>query len=55
MSRSSGLHAIQSFTPLPAGTVGFAFTDTAGSTVRWERDRAVMEASVARHEALLTS
>ncbi|HEY1656214.1 MAG TPA: adenylate/guanylate cyclase domain-containing protein, partial [Candidatus Tumulicola sp.] len=39
--------------PLPSGTVTFAFTDIEGSTARWERDRAAMEAAVARHDVLL--
>jgi class 3 adenylate cyclase len=39
--------------PLPTGAVTFAFTDIEGSTVRWERDRAAMQAAVRRHDAIL--
>src|SRR5262245_45620475 len=38
---------------LPSGTVTFLFTDIAGSTERWERDRVAMAAAVQRHLALL--
>ena len=38
---------------LPSGTVTFLFTDIEGSTERWERDRAVMAASVARYLVLI--
>jgi predicted ATPase/class 3 adenylate cyclase len=38
---------------LPSGTVTFAFTDIEGSTPRWDRDRAAMEAAVRRHDALM--
>jgi predicted ATPase/class 3 adenylate cyclase len=38
---------------LPSGTVTFLFTDIAGSTALWERDRQAMAAAVARHIALL--
>jgi predicted ATPase/class 3 adenylate cyclase len=38
---------------LPSGTVTFLFTDIAGSTERWERDRFAMAEAVARHLALL--
>lgn len=32
-------------TPLPTGTVTILFTDIAGSTARWEADRAAMAAA----------
>jgi class 3 adenylate cyclase len=38
---------------LPSGTVTFVFTDIEGSTQRWERDRAAMQAAVRRHDALM--
>jgi predicted ATPase/class 3 adenylate cyclase len=38
---------------LPSGTVTFAFTDIEGSTRRWERDRAAMQAAVRRHDELM--
>jgi predicted ATPase/class 3 adenylate cyclase len=38
---------------LPSGTVAFLFTDIAGSTALWERERQAMTAVVARHMALL--
>ena len=38
---------------LPSGTVTFAFTDIEGSTQRWERDGAAMQAAVRRHDALI--
>ena len=37
----------------PTGTVTFAFTDIEGSTQRWDRDRAVMQDAVRRHDALM--
>lgn len=37
----------------PSGTVTFAFTDIVGSTQRWERDRAAMEAALQRHDAIV--
>jgi predicted ATPase/class 3 adenylate cyclase len=37
----------------PGGTVTFLFSDIEGSTVRWERDSAAMEAALARHDALV--
>src|SRR5688500_951845 len=40
---------------LPRGTVTFLFTDIAGSTVLWERDRAAMRAAVDRQLAILQS
>ncbi|MCC7019652.1 MAG: hypothetical protein IT332_07850 [Ardenticatenales bacterium] len=39
--------------PLPTGTVTFLFTDIAGSTALWERDRDAMQAALAQHDALL--
>ena len=39
--------------PLPSGTVSFAFTDIEGSTARWERDRAAMQAAVRRHDEVM--
>jgi class 3 adenylate cyclase len=38
---------------LPSGTVTFLFTDIAGSTALWERDRQVMAQAVDRHLHLL--
>lgn len=38
---------------LPSGTVTFLFTDIEGSTKRWERNRAAMQAAVHRHESLI--
>ncbi len=38
---------------LPTGTVTFLFTDIAGSTALWERDREAMQAALAQHDALL--
>jgi class 3 adenylate cyclase len=40
---------------LPRGTVTFLFTDIAGSTALWERDRAAMREAVARQLATLHS
>jgi class 3 adenylate cyclase len=37
----------------PSGTVTFLFTDIAGSTALWERDRVAMRAAVERHLELL--
>jgi len=37
----------------PTGTVTFLFTDIAGSTALWERDRDAMQAALAKHDALL--
>ncbi|MBK6767679.1 MAG: hypothetical protein IPG72_01325 [Ardenticatenales bacterium] len=39
--------------PLPTGTVTFLFTDIAGSTALWERDRDAMQTALAQHDALL--
>lgn len=39
---------------LPTGTVTFLFTDIEGSTERWERDRAAMQAALDRHNAILS-
>jgi class 3 adenylate cyclase len=36
-----------------SGTITFAFTDIEGSTQRWDRNRAAMEAAVRRHDALM--
>ena len=38
---------------LPSGTVTLLFTDIQGSTALWERDRAVMQTALARHDALV--
>ena len=38
---------------LPSGTVTFAFTDVAGSTERWDRDRAAMQDALRRHDAIV--
>ena len=38
---------------IPSGTITFAFTDIEGSTQRWDRDRAAMEAAVRRHDVLM--
>ena len=38
---------------LPTGTVTFVFTDIEGSTERWERDRAAMQAAVRRHDEVM--
>jgi predicted ATPase/class 3 adenylate cyclase len=40
---------------LPSGTVTFLFTDIAGSTALWERDRAAMREAVDRQLAILQS
>jgi class 3 adenylate cyclase len=40
---------------LPSGTVTFLFTDIAGSTALWERDRAAMRQAVDRQLAILQS
>src|ERR1700729_3585935 len=37
----------------PTGTITFLFTDIEGSTKRWARDRAAMEAAVRLHDELL--
>jgi predicted ATPase/class 3 adenylate cyclase len=37
----------------PSGSVTFLFTDIEGSTQLWEHQRALMQAAVARHDALL--
>jgi predicted ATPase/class 3 adenylate cyclase len=39
--------------PLPSGTVTLLFTDIEGSTQRWDRDRALMQEAVRRHDALM--
>lgn len=39
---------------LPTGTVTFLFTDIAGSTALWERDREAMQAALAQHDANLS-
>ena len=39
--------------PAPSGTVTFLFTDIEGSTQRWERDIAQMQAAVRRHDTLV--
>ena len=38
---------------LPTGTVTFLFSDIAGSTRRWETERAGMEVALVRHNAIL--
>jgi len=38
---------------IPSGTITFVFTDIEGSTQRWDRDRAAMEAAVRRHDVLM--
>ena len=38
---------------LPSGTVAFLFTDIEGSTIRWDRDSAAMQAAVRRHDELM--
>jgi predicted ATPase/class 3 adenylate cyclase len=43
----------QQATPLPSGTVAFLFTDIEGSTRLWERDAAVMQRALDRHNAIL--
>ncbi|MDF3040588.1 MAG: adenylate/guanylate cyclase protein, partial [Thermomicrobiales bacterium] len=43
----------QSLPEFPSGTVTFLFTDIAGSTALWERDREAMRAAVERHLAIL--
>ena len=40
---------------LPTGTVTFAFTDIEGSTARWDRDPAAMQAALRRHDELMRS
>lgn len=40
---------------LPSGTVTFLFSDIEGSTVRWDRDRAAMQAAVRLHDDLMRS
>ena len=37
----------------PTGTLTFLFTDIEGSTRLWERDRAAMQAALARHDEVL--
>lgn len=39
--------------PIPTGTVTFLFSDIEGSTQRWERDSAAMQAALRRHDELL--
>ena len=39
--------------PMPVGTVTFLFTDIEGSTKLWETQHDAMQASLARHDALL--
>jgi predicted ATPase/class 3 adenylate cyclase len=41
------------FSARPTGTVAFLFSDIEGSTVRWERDRAVMATALSRHDELM--
>jgi predicted ATPase/class 3 adenylate cyclase len=38
---------------LPSGTITFAFTDIEGSTQRWDRNRAAMQAALRRHDELM--
>jgi predicted ATPase/class 3 adenylate cyclase len=38
---------------LPTGTLTFLFTDIAGSTQRWDKDRVAMQEAVRRHDALV--
>jgi class 3 adenylate cyclase len=38
---------------ISSGTITFIFTDIEGSTQRWDRDRAAMEAAVRRHDVLM--
>jgi predicted ATPase/class 3 adenylate cyclase len=38
---------------IPTGTVTFVFTDIEGSTERWDRNRAAMQAAVRRHDELM--
>src|SRR5687768_18090207 len=45
----------QSVPDLPSGTVTFLFTDIAGSTALWERDRAAMREAVDRQLTILQS
>src|SRR5947209_4891710 len=39
--------------PLPTGAITFLFTDIQGSTQLWERQPALMQAAVRRHDELL--
>jgi class 3 adenylate cyclase len=41
------------FASLPSGTVTFLFTDIEGSTARWDRKRAAMQAAVRLHDTLM--
>jgi class 3 adenylate cyclase len=52
MSATPG-HGLQGL--IPSGTVTFVFTDVEGSTQRWERDPAAMEAALRRHDELVRS
>ena len=38
---------------LPSGTVTFLYTDSEGSTRRWEQQPLAMRVAVARHDALM--
>lgn len=56
MASSSGFAHTRPHAPLPilpSGTVTFLFTDIAGSTALWERDREAMQVALAQHDALL--
>src|SRR3712207_89605 len=54
-SRSTSQHTtrIVRMPDLPTGTVTFLFTDIEGSTTRWERQPQIMQAALARHDAIL--
>ncbi len=39
--------------PVPSGTITSVFTDTEGSTQRWQRDRGSMEDAVRGHDTLV--
>jgi predicted ATPase/class 3 adenylate cyclase len=53
VSASSETASVIPIPPLPSGTVTFAFTDIEGSTQRWERAPAAMQAAVRRHDELV--
>jgi predicted ATPase/class 3 adenylate cyclase len=42
-----------SFSAIPTGIVTFLFSDIEGSTVRWEREAALMRDAVRRHDAIM--
>ncbi len=53
MSAIPGPEPVSAQSVLPTGVVTFVFTDIEGSTLRWERTPAAMQAAVRRHDVLM--